>query len=262
MPELPEVEGYKKYIDSTVLNQKIKQFECRDNRLLKASTEEFEKYLINEELTETVRIGKYLFVKTSGKKILVIHFGMTGRPNYYKEEDERPKYGHIVLTFQNGFHFAYENKRKFGWWDLIDSIEEYKEDHKLSDDARDLSLKDFKTSLQNRKTFIKAVLMDQSVAAGVGNWMADDILYQSKIHPQRKVQDLSEKEIEDIFKAMKNVIEIAIKNDAHYDDFPDYFLIHNRKEGATCFHTGGKIEKIKVGGRSTYFSPEWQKMKE
>lgn len=212
MPELPEVEGYKKYIDNTVLKQKIKQFDCRDNRLLKASTENFEKYLINEELTETVRIGKYLFVKTTGKKILVIHFGMTGRPNYYKEEDDRPKYGHIVLTFQNGFHFAYENKRKFGWWDLIDSIEEYKEDHKLSDDARDLSLKDFISSLQSRKTFIKAVLMDQSVAAGVGNWMADDILYQSKINPKRKVQDLSEKEIEDIFKAMKNVIEVAINN--------------------------------------------------
>lgn len=262
MPELPEVEGYKKYIDNTVLNQKIKQFDCRDNRLLKASIEEFEKHLINEELTETVRIGKYLFVKTTGKKILVIHFGMTGRPNYYKDEDERPKYGHIVLTFQNGFHFAYENKRKFGWWDLIDSIEDYKEDRKLSDDARDLRLKDFKSSLESRKTFIKAVLMDQSVAAGVGNWMADDILYQAKIHPKTKAQDLSEKDIEDIFKAMKNVIEVAIKNDAHYDDFPDYFLIHNRKEGATCFHTGGIIEKIKVGGRSTYFSPEWQKMKE
>lgn len=61
---------------------------------------------------------------------------------------------------------------------------------------------------------------------------------------------------------MKNVIEIAIEYDAHYDDFPDYFLIHNRKEDAVCFHTGGKIEKIKVGGRSTYFSAEWQKMKE
>ncbi len=262
MPELPEVEGYKKYIDNTVLNQKIKQFDCRDNRLLKASIEEFEKHLINEELTETVRIGKYLFVKTTGKKILVIHFGMTGRPNYYKDEDERPKSGHSVLTFQNGFHFAYENKRKFGWWDLIDSIEDYKEDRKLSDDARDLRLKDFKSSLESRKTFIKAVLMDQSVAAGVGNWMADDILYQAKIHPKTKAQDLSEKDIEDIFKAMKNVIEVAIKNDAHYDDFPDYFLIHNRKEGATCFHTGGIIEKVKVGGRSTYFSPEWQKMKE
>lgn len=261
MPELPEVEGYKVYIDSTILHKKITKFECRDNRLLKKSVESFEKYLLNEEFSDTVRIGKYLFIKTTGKKTLVVHFGMTGRPNYYKDKEERPKYGHIVLTFQNGFHFAYENKRKFGWWDLIDSIEDYKEEHKLSDDARELSFTDFKNSLATRKTFIKAVLMDQSVAAGVGNWMADDILYQSKINPKEKVQDLSEKDIKAIYDAMKNVIEVAIKFDAHYDDFPDYFLIHNRKEGAHCFHTAGKIEKIKVGGRSTYFSPEWQKMK-
>lgn len=260
MPELPEVEGYKVYIDSTCLHKKIISFECRDTRLLKTSTADFEKHLINQEFTKTKRIGKYLFVKTSGKKTLVIHFGMTGRPNYYKEKDDRPKYGHIVLTFENGFHFAFENKRKFGWWDLTDAITDYKSARKLSDDARDLSLEDFKQSLSTRKTSIKSVLMDQSVAAGIGNWMADDILYQSKVHPESKVQDLSENTIGTIFQTMKQVIEVAIANDAHYPDFPDYFLIHNRKEGATCVHTGGKIQKIKVGGRSTYFSPEWQEL--
>ena len=260
MPELPEVEGYKVYIDSTTLDKKITAFECRDNRLLKTSKSDFEEHLIGHELIGTERIGKYLFIKTSGKKILVMHFGMTGRPNYYKEKDDRPKYGHIVLTFENGFHFAFECKRKFGWWDLTDSIADYKKERKLSDDARDLSLKDFKASLSTRKTAIKAVLMDQSVAAGIGNWMADEILYQSKIHPESKVQDLSEKNIASIFKAMKKVIEVAIENDAHYDDFPDDFLIHFRKEGEPCFHTDAKIQKIKVGGRSTYFSPEWQKL--
>lgn len=262
MPELPEVEGYKVYIDSTSLHKKITAFECRDTRLLKTSKADFENHLIDKEFTASERIGKYLFMKTSGTKILVMHFGMTGRPNYYKEKEDRPKFGHIVLSFENGFHFAFENKRKFGWWDLIDSIEDYKTARKLSDDARDITLEDFKASLGKRKTFIKAVLMDQSVAAGVGNWMADDILYQSKVHPEQKVQDLSEKNIEAVFSAMKNVIEVAIENDAHHPDFPEYFLIHNRKVGATCFHTGVEIQKIKVGGRSTYFSPEWQKIVE
>lgn len=260
MPELPEVEGYKVYIDSTSLHKKIIAFECRDSRLLKASKATFENHLIDNELTASERIGKYLFIKTSGKKILVMHFGMTGRPNYYKEKEDRPKFGHIVLSFENGFHFAFENKRKFGWWDLIDSIADYKAAHKLSDDARDLSLEDFRSSLSNRKTHIKTVLMDQSVAAGVGNWMADEILYQSKTHPKKKVQDLTEKEIENVFHAMKKVIEVAIENDAHHSDFPEDFFIHIRKEGASCFHTGTEIQKIKVGGRSTYFSPEWQNL--
>lgn len=100
--------------------------------------------------------------------------------------------------------------------------------------------------------------MDQSVAAGVGNWMADEILYQAKMHPKKKVEDMVEKDMETVFEAMKKVIETAIEHDAHYADFPPDFFMHFRKEGATCHHTGGAIEKIKLGDRTTYFSPRWQ----
>lgn len=261
MPELPEVHGYQVYIDSTSLNQKIVNIECRDKRLLKTSLHRFQEYLLGESFTETVRIGKYLFLKTSGPKILLMHFGMTGRPNYYKDPDERPKFGHIVISFENGFHLAFENKRKFGWWQLVDDVEEYRRDHNLSKDARELTEEEFKESIATRKTHIKKILMDQSVAAGVGNWMADEILYQSQIHPKHKVEDLTKAQIKKIYNSMQHVIETAIEHDAHYADFPEEFLIHNRKEGATCYHTGAEIEKIKVGGRSTYFSPEWQKLK-
>jgi len=258
MPELPEVHGYKVYIDSTCLHKTITSFDCRDAKLLKQPKKDFENHLIGATLTGTRRIGKYLFVETSGEKVLVMHFGMTGRPNYYKDEDDRPKFGHIVLTFENGFHFAFENKRKFGWFDLIDSIEKYKTEHDLSDDARDLKLEDFKASLSTRKTHIKKILLDQSVAAGVGNWMADEILYQAKTHPKKKVEDMTDEDMETVFDAMKKVIETAIEHDAHYSDFPKEFLMHFRKEGATCHHTGAEIQKIKLGGRATYFSPKWQ----
>lgn len=260
MPELPEVHGYKVYIDSTCLHKKITAIDCRDTKLLKKPLKEYEKHLLKEELTATRRIGKYLFIETTGDKILVIHFGMTGRPNYYKDQDDRPKFGHIVLTFENGFHFAFENKRKFGWWDLIDSIEAYKAEHDLSDDARDLTLEDFKSSLSTRKTHIKKILLDQSVAAGIGNWMADEILYQAKMHPKKKVGDMTEKDIENVFDAMKKVIETAIEHDAHYSDFPKDFLMHFRREGGACYHTGAEIQKIKLGGRATYFSPKWQQI--
>lgn len=260
MPELPEVENYKRYINQTCLNQKIIALDCRDNRLLKQPKSNFEEVLINQQLTETVRIGKYLFLKTTENKVLVVHFGMTGRPHYYSGEDNRPKYGHIQLSFDNGYHFGFENKRKFGWWNLASSVEDFKNEHHLSDDARELSLEDFKASLSSRSTDIKKIIMDQSVCAGVGNWMADDILYQAKIHPKHKVEEMTEDDIRAVFEALKNVIEVAIDNEAHYADFPDYFLIHNRKDGGVCHHTGCNIKKIKVGGRTTYFSPEWQKL--
>jgi formamidopyrimidine-DNA glycosylase len=260
MPELPEVHGYEVYIDSTCLHQPIVHIDCRDKRLLKKPQSEFEKYLVGKELFKTKRSGKYLFIETTGDKILVLHLGMMGRPNYYKSAEDRPKFGHIVLTFENGFHFAFENKRKFGWWDLIDSIADYKKEHGLSDDARDLSFEDFKASMETRKTHIKKILLDQSVAAGVGNWMADEILYQAKMHPKKKVEDMNEFDIKKVFDAMKKVIEVAIENDAHYSDFPEDFLMHFREKGAKCHHTGCEIEKIKLGGRGTYFSPEWQQL--
>lgn len=258
MPELPEVQGYKVYIDSTCLHQTITAIDCSDKRLFKKPAIDFANYLIGEQFTRTVRIGKYLFVETTGDRILVMHFGMTGRPYYYKSAMDRPKSGHIELTFNNGFHFAFENKRKFGWWNLIDSIAEYKKEHGLSNDARDLSFKDFAASLTARKTDIKKVLLDQSVCAGVGNWMADEILYQSRMNPKKKVNDLNENEVKTVFDAMKKVIEVAIENEAHYDDFPEDFLMHFRKKGGICFHTGIKIIKEKVGGRATYYSPAWQ----
>ena len=260
MPELPEVESYKTYIDNTCLDQKIVALDCRDERLLKQPKSDFEKFLIGIKFTETKRIGKYLFLETNGNKILVMHFGMTGRPHYYKSEEERHKFAHLQLTFEKGFYFGFENKRKFGWWNLTDSVEEYRKANNLSHDARELTLEEFKDSLGNRKTDIKKIIMDQSIAAGVGNWMADEILYQAKVHPKKRVEQMSTTEIKKIYEAMQNVIEVAIENEAHYSDFPKDFFIHIRNDDFKCHHTGCKIEKIKVGGRTTYFSPEWQKL--
>ncbi len=258
MPELPEVETFRKYIDRTSLDQKIVSIECADQRLLKKDIETFEEALVGESFTATQRIGKYLFMKTTGDHILVMHFGMTGKPEYYHDPETRPKYAHIVYHFASGYHFGFLNRRKFGWNDLTTSIVDYQKTVGLSIDARDLPLEDFLTALSKRKTYIKAVIMDQSVTAGIGNWMADEILYQSKIHPERKTNQLSEGELKTIYDNMKAVIELAIEKEAVYRFFPKNYFIHIRKEGAICHHTGAEIQKLTVGGRSTYYSPKWQ----
>ena len=260
MPELPEVETYKRYIDSTSLRQKITKFECADERLLKQPPELFEEALIGQEFTETHRIGKYLFFKTTGTKVLVMHFGMTGKPEYFADLEARPRFAHIVYHFASGYHLGYLNKRKFGWNDLTDDIQTYAEKAGLGKDARDLSFPEFEQAVRRRKTYIKPVIMDQSVAAGIGNWMADDMLYQTRIHPEKKVGDLTDDQLKALYEAMINVIEVAIDQQATYHLFPEHFFIHIRKLGATCHHTGAPIEKLTVGGRSTYYSPEWQKM--
>ncbi|MFS4415630.1 Fpg/Nei family DNA glycosylase [Maribacter sp. 2307ULW6-5] len=260
MPELPEVHGYQQYIDKTCLGHRILSFDVRDERMLKKPRREFKKLLLGNTLNHTDRIGKYLFVHLGSGPILVLHFGMTGRPTYYHGSVERPRFGHIDLGFDNGYHFAFENKRKFGWWDITESVAEYCKEHKLNVDARDLTFDQFMAAVANRKTAIKNVLMNQSVTTGVGNWIADDVLYQAQVHPLKKANALNMEELRTVYDKLQHVLEVAISLEARYTEFPDYFLIHNRKGRDHCYHTGKELEKIKVGGRTTYFSGDWQKL--
>lgn len=260
MPELPEVHGYQQYINNTCLDHKIVALDVRDDRLIKKPLKEFKELLLGNSWAGTERIGKYLFIHVSSGQLVVMHFGMTGRPNYYHESVDRPRFGHIEIVFDNGYRFAFENKRKFGWWDITDSVEKYRIEHKLNIDARDLTFEQFKEAAAHRKTAIKNVLMNQSVTTGVGNWIADDVLYQAKIHPLKKANTITEDELKTIYDTLQHVIEVAIEHEAQYKNFPDYFLIHNRKGREFCYHTGNELEKIKVGGRTTYVSPEWQKL--
>lgn len=260
MPELPEVHGYQQYINKTCLDHTIVEIDVRDDRLIKKSLKQFKDLLLGNRWTRTERIGKYLFIHVSSGTVLVIHFGMTGRPNYYHESVERPRFGHIEITFDNNYKFSFENKRKFGWWDITNSVETYRKEHKLNVDAKDLTFEQFIEAAAHRKTAIKNVLMNQSVTTGVGNWIADDVLYQAKIHPLKKANTLTNAEFKIIYDTLQHVIKVAIDLEAQYKQFPDYFLIHNRKGREFCYHTGNELEKIKVGGRTTYFSPEWQKI--
>ena len=76
--------------------------------------------------------------------------------------------------------------------------------------------------------------------AGIGNWIADEILYQSQLHPESLVENLSDDDLKTLYDKMQHILEIAVREDANYEMFPDYFFIHIRKKGdGKCFHTGG-----------------------
>ncbi len=260
MPELPEVETYRRYFDATSMEQRITDISCADERLLKQPFNDFREHLIGQSFTATERIGKYLFARTSGEKILVLHFGMTGNLAYYHESIDRPRFAHIVYHFEGGYNLGFLNKRKFGWNNLTDDINAYQRRIGLSTDATKISQEDFLRALSRRKTAIKPALLDQKVTAGIGNWLADEILYQSRVHPGKKVPDLKEDEQITIYNNMRQILETSIAEQAIYRNFPKNYFIHIREVDATCHHTGVPVEKIKVGGRATYFSPKWQQL--
>ena len=113
-----------------------------------------------------------------------------------------------------------------------------------------------------RNAAIKSVLLDQSVAAGVGNWMADEMLYRAKIHPEVKASDLNEETLMNLREAMFEVTNVAVENNADSRRFPSDWLFHNRwgKNQNAKMANGEKISFCEVGGRTTAFVATKQKM--
>lgn len=258
MPELPEIALFKQYVDSTALHKKIAQLSFPDASILQAPKSDFEKALTGKELEETKRLGKYLLIRISGGKWLVFHFGMTGKLEYYQNQ-ETPKYTKMLLSFENGYHLAYSCRRKLGKIFLAESFEEFQKEHDLGQDALELSEKQFLKLLEDKGGSIKGALTDQHLLAGIGNVYSDEMLYQCEIHPKFKTDNISEAEKKDLYKKMKEVLKMAIDKDGERSEFPEDYLIRHRKEGDDCPKCSGKIKKIKVSGRSTYFCPSCQK---
>lgn len=261
MPELPDVEQFKKYADATALNQQIDDVEFKDKRMLASSAQNIKKALKDHKFINTKRIGKFLLLETDDNMHhwLVLHFGMTGELDYFKD-DEQPKYSRMLIHFKNGYHLALNDRRLLGKIDLADNPESYQKKKDLGPDALEISENEFRKIFENKKGKIKPVLMDQHLVTGIGNIYADEILFQSKIHPEKKINEIDEKQFSTLYKKMKMVLKTAIRKDADPKKFPEDFLIPNRKARGICPHCNGKVKKIRVSGRGTYFCPSCQSL--
>jgi formamidopyrimidine-DNA glycosylase len=258
MPELPEVENYRKYLEGTSLGKTIGELWIDDARLTKPGKKIFSNRLKKNRFTSVSRIGKYLFVNLADGGCMVMHFGLTGNLSFFNNRVDQPKYTRVLFQFTDGSYLAYICKRKFGWLSYEKNLEQYLANSRLGIDATQLTFKDFFEKIGGRNAPVKSLLLDQSIAAGVGNWIADEILYQSKIHPETKTKSLERKEIRTLFNKLKRIIEISLKTEANYDKFPKHFLIHNREPGGKCYYTGKPLIRIVVGGRGSFISPTIQ----
>lgn len=261
MPELPEVLHFKHYIESTALNQPIGDVDILNDQILANGNEQqFKKNLSGNVFESCSNYGKYLFLHTSGGHDLVMHFGMTGSPVYFKNEDRKPDYPRAIFHFENGFKLAFDCARMLGNLELIEDKEAFIKEKDLGPDisSDDFNFKSFHKLMQKRRGMIKSSLIDQHLMAGIGNEQSDEILFQTGIHPKTKVQDLSESDLQVIYDKMELVVSTRVECLDHDQKMPDDFLLNHRDEGEECPVCGGNIEKITVGGRSGYFCPSCQ----
>jgi formamidopyrimidine-DNA glycosylase len=258
LPELPTLEVFKKYFDTRSLHQKIKKFKVLNPEILFDITPlQLEKKLKGHEFVSSVRYGKYLFGKLDNDLFLIMHFGMTG---YLKYSSKSTEHGRVIVSFQNGNILTFDDARKFGKIGLTNDIEGFIAQKKLGPDALQINLKSFQKMFINRSGMIKPLIMNQNFIAGIGNLYADEILYQTCIHPKTPANLLTNSELNMLYKNMKNILNKAVFYMDSPSNFPDSYLLSHRNPRGKCPDNSG-LEIIKVGGRTTYLCPNRQHIK-
>jgi len=263
MPELPDVEVMRQYLQSTSLHQEIRLVQVLTASVVKGSSPDaFSASVRGKSFVETGRHGKHLFVMLDDGSWITMHFGMTGNLYYYPVSAKTPFYARVLFLFNNDHALAYNDQRKFGKIDRISSPGEFVSSLHLGIDALDRALDSsrFRKILSNRKGVIKAVLMDQHEIAGIGNVYSDEILFQARIHPAAPVNSLSREQIQTLYSVMKKVLETAIRAKADPSRMPESFLLPVRKSGDICPGCEGEQKVKKIAGRSSVFCPQCQRM--
>ena len=183
MPELPEVETFKRYLDNTSLHQRITTVEVCDAYVLKrVSARELVRRLKGRRFENSHRRGKHLFVRAGNELWLRLHFGMTGSLEYLDQHQEIPKTARVIFCFANN-RLAFDDQRKFGEIELIEDVDEFVETRSLGPDALEISFSQFKAIMQKHRGAVKAILLNQRLIAGIGNLYADEILFRARMHP-------------------------------------------------------------------------------
>ena len=263
MPELPDVEIFRQYLDATSLHQTIETVDIKAGDMLKGiSGKKLKERLQNKQFTSSHRHGKYLFAELENDGWLVLHFGMTGFLKYFKNPEKRPDHVRLCIEFSKGYHLAYDCRRKLGEIGFTEVPKDFIREKGLGPDVMDpdLDLYSYKKILSKSRGAVKGALMNQGMLAGVGNVYADEILFQAGIHPKTKVNALKEKTLERLFRVMiENVLPTAIDRRADPSQFPDSYIIPHRKKGASCPKCRSVLHQVKVSGRTTYLCPKCQR---
>lgn len=265
MPELPDVENFRRYLNATALHKTIAGVTVGSTKILRGiSARAIGSALRGRRMERTRRHGKHLFVALDNGRWLTLHFGMSGRLTYFKDMKDDPPDDRLRFDFDNGAHLAYQNRRLLGRVGLADDPDAFIADEGLGPDATDSSLDEaaFVTLLAGRRGQIKPALMDQHLLAGIGNIYSDEILFQARLHPASLVRDLARSRLRTLYKSMRTVLDVAIDRGAGSEELvrrlPSSYLLPHREEGAKCPRCGGKIETVKASGRTAYYCPRCQ----
>lgn len=258
MPELPEVEMVRRYLEERCQGRRIERVKVLDEGILDGVTRSaFVHAIQGREIIEASRHGKQLFLDL-GATLMTVHLGMTGDLLLLEEGERPPSHMRVLLTLEGAAHLAYDDPRKFGAIGLTCSRADFVTGHRLGPDALSISKREFVTRVKRSRRAIKSVLLDQHVLAGVGNLYADESLYQARVHPLLPADQLPQASLERIWAEVRRVLKTSIKVSTDFRLLPQSFLLRNRVAGSPCPRDNGSLHSLKIGGRTTIFCPACQ----
>ena len=267
MPELPDVEGFRRVLADHGVGARIDDVDVADAGVLRnVDAEELRRALSGMYFDEPRRHGKWLVAPTrfarSGHQpddpSLVFHFGMTGGLVWAdRDGDERHRHDRIVLVLSNG-ELRYRDMRK------LQGVRLSRTDADVGEllgntgpDAFDLTPAELGARLAGLRRQLKPALMDQEVVAGLGNLLVDEILWRSHLHPARPTTDLSRADRDRMHRRMRTVLRNSVAV-GHVPGRSSWLTGNREKEGAPCPHCGTPLRHSRIGGRTTVWCPHCQ----
>jgi formamidopyrimidine-DNA glycosylase len=265
MPELPDVEQFKRYLSATGLGRPIARVEVTDRRALGGgrhtgqSPKTLRRALEGSTLSDPWRHGKWLFVRLSGGGQFVLHFGMTGHLEAFGDARDAPRHTRLLLRFEDGTHLAYVCQRMLGEVAVVDEAKGFLADRGIGPDALELDRETFRRRVGGRRGSAKSTLMNQGVVAGLGNVYADETLFQARVNPKTGVDRFRRERLDRLFTEMRRVLTTSVERGADARDLPRRWLCHRREAGRACPRCGGGLRRVSINQRSTYYCPRCQR---
>ena len=261
MPELPEAETARRLAERTLVGRRIVDAFAFDDPIVFAGTSarRVAAWLRGRCVRAARRKGKHNWLELDRRPWLAFHFGMSGGLHAYRRAEERPRFWKLEVVTDRGQRVAITDVRRFGRIRLLQDPENEPPISRLGFDALHglPPAPDLFAVLQRRKAPLKVVLLDQSVFAGVGNWIADEVLYQAALSPLRPASSLTPAEVARVRRTLHAIVRRTVDVGGESDRFPRTWLFHHRwgrnAEARTARHE--RIVHQTVGGRTTAWVP-------
>ncbi|MEU6646130.1 DNA-formamidopyrimidine glycosylase family protein [Saccharomonospora sp. NPDC046836] len=259
MPELPDVEGFRRVLAEHAVGEPVRAVEVLDEQVLHGvDADGLRAAVSGHRFAEPQRHGKWLLapVGDTGQTVL-LHFGMTGALLWEDADEPRHRHDRVIFDFDGG-QLRYRDMRKLTGLRLArDERERAELLADLGPDALTVSRAEFADRLGGLRRRLKSALTDQSVVAGLGNLLADEILWQARLNPHRSTASLSRADLMSLHGRMRTVLRESVKA-GRLPTRPSWLTGRRDEPSGSCPRCGTTLWHGRVDGRGTVWCPHCQ----